>query len=190
MSAGPKGFQLPQPPTTEDGPFVFNGRKVLDVHAHVSAPIDAYSIMIFMLGANTPMPTPVGKPSPKGIFRWDEDDIVQAMSTHVTEIDARNIDVQILGPRPFLGMGWMPDHLQGPWTRHVNEVINLQCTAFPERFLGACQLPHNVHAPDAAHCLPELNRCVEELGFVAAYVSPDPDGKRTAPGLHDKWWDP
>ena len=123
-------------------------------------------------------------------FGWKEDRIVEFMSSHVELLDERGIDVQILGPRPFLGMGWMPAHLQPSWTQHVNDLVDLQCRSFPDRFIGACQLPHDVHASDASHCLAELDRCVGELGFVAAYVSPDPDGKRTAPGVHSPWWDP
>lgn len=169
---------------------MFNNRKVLDVHAHVFAPADAYANLVVMLGANTPLPSPVRTKAKSAILRWDEDEIVDFMNEHIRQIDERNIDVQILGPRPFLGMGWMPAHLQVAWTTHVNETIDLQCRAFPGRFLGACQLPHDVHAPDAGHCIDELNRCVDELGFVAAYVSPDPDGKRTAPGVHSTWWDP
>lgn len=38
--------------------------------------------------------------------------------------------------------------------------------------------------------LAELNRCVLELGFVAAYVSPNPCGTRSLPGMHTRYWDP
>ena len=38
---------------------MFNGRKVLDVHSHVFAPMEAYAHLTLMLGANTPMPSVV-----------------------------------------------------------------------------------------------------------------------------------
>jgi predicted TIM-barrel fold metal-dependent hydrolase len=169
---------------------MFNNHKVLDVHSHVYAPIEAYAHLTMMVGANTPMPSVVQSKRLAMSFGWSEDRIVEYMSGHVKLLDQRGIDAQILGPRPFLSMGWMPAHLQPAWTEHVNDLIDLQCRSFPDRFIGACQLPHDVHATDASHCLPELDRCVGELGFVAAYVSPDPDGKRTAPGVHSTWWDP
>ncbi|MDQ1425513.1 MAG: 4-oxalmesaconate hydratase, partial [Acidimicrobiaceae bacterium] len=169
---------------------MFNARKVLDVHSHVFAPMEAYAHLTLMLGANTPMPSVVRTGRSAMSFGWKEDRIVEFMSSHVDLLDERGIDVQILGPRPFLGMGWMPAHLQPSWTQHVNDLVDLQCRSFPDRFIGACQLPHDVHASDSSHCLAELDRCVNELGFVAAYVSPDPDGKRTAPGVHSRWWDP
>ncbi len=31
---------------------------------------------------------------------------------------------------------------------------------------------------------------MRELGFVAAYVSPDPAGRRTTPGMHEPYWFP
>jgi predicted TIM-barrel fold metal-dependent hydrolase len=60
----------------------------------------------------------------------------------------------------------------------------------PTRFLGAAQLPQLSNAEDLSHCLPELKRCVEELGFVAAYLSPDPAGARTTPGMNEPYWYP
>jgi predicted TIM-barrel fold metal-dependent hydrolase len=61
---------------------------------------------------------------------------------------------------------------------------------FPTRFAGAAQLPQNSEADDLSHCIPELERCVKELGFIAAYASPDPAGRRTTPGMHEPYWFP
>jgi predicted TIM-barrel fold metal-dependent hydrolase len=61
---------------------------------------------------------------------------------------------------------------------------------FPGRFLGAAMLPQVSDAPDLSGCLAELDRCVKDLGFVAAYVSPDPAGRRTTPGMHEPYWFP
>ena len=82
-----------------------------------------------------------------------------------------------------------PDLLPA-WTRLVNDAIHEQCRLHPERFIGACQLPQDAHAPDTTHCLEELRRCVEELGFAGVYVSPDPEGRRNSPGLSTPYWYP
>ncbi len=37
---------------------------------------------------------------------------------------------------------------------------------------------------DATHMLAEPNRCVEDLGFAAVCVSPNPTGTRSSPRLH------
>ena len=38
----------------------------------------------------------------------DENFKQSVLTGHVQYMDERNIDVQIIGPRPFIMMGWMP----------------------------------------------------------------------------------
>jgi predicted TIM-barrel fold metal-dependent hydrolase len=168
---------------------VYNDVPVFDVHGHVSVPQAANSFLVLMLGSNTPMDSPIGS-AVAGPARVTLDDFRAAAAGHVKYLDDRNIDVQIIGPRPFLTMGWMEPHLVPAWTRYVNDMIHQQCTFFPNRFLGACLLPQLSDAPDLANCIGELNRCVSEYGFVAAYASPDPAGRRTTPGMHEAYWYP
>ena len=105
-------------------------------------------------------------------------------------MDERNIDVQIIGPRPFRVMGFMEEHLTPAWARFINDCIHIQCQDFPDRFAGAAQLPQLSNAPDTRHVLGELERCVKDLGFIATYASPDPGGRRTTPGMHEEYWYP
>ncbi len=162
---------------------------VLDVHGHVSVPAAANSFLVLMLGANTAMGSPIGQPT-AGPAQVTVEDFRAAAQRHVDYLDERNIDVQVIGPRPFLAMGWMEPHLVPAWTRYVNDTIRQQCEFFPGRFVGACQLPQISDAPDLSGCVDELNRCVTEYGFVAAYASPDPAGRRTTPGMHEPYWYP
>ena len=168
---------------------MYNNVRVLDVHGHVSVPFSANSFLVLMMGSNTPMASPIGqdKAGPAGVTQ--EDFRVAALG-HAKYMDDRNIDVQIIGPRPFLMLGWMEPHLLPAWTRYVNDMIHQQCQMVPDRFLGAAMLPQHSDAPDLSNCLDELNRCVTELGFAAAYVSPDPGGRRTTPGMHEAYWYP
>jgi predicted TIM-barrel fold metal-dependent hydrolase len=159
---------------------MYHNVPVLDVHGHVSVPASANAFLVLMLGSNTPMDSPVGQQE-AGPARVTVEDFRAAAQRHVGYMDERNIDVQIIGPRPFLTMGWMQPHLVPAWARYVNDMIHQQCEFFPDRFLGACQLPMIADAP---------NRCVTEYGFVAAYASPDPDGRRTTPGMHEPYWYP
>lgn len=165
---------------------------VFDMHAHVTVPPSANTILLNMLATNTAMASPLsggGGMAPYGALA-SADEFRAAAQGHVEYIDARQIDVQVIGPRPFMMMGWMPGHILAAWTRYVNDMIHQQCQLFPGRFLAACQLPQDARAPDLGHCLPELHRCVDEHGIVAVYVSPDPDGQRTTPGMHDPYWYP
>jgi predicted TIM-barrel fold metal-dependent hydrolase len=168
---------------------VYHNVPVLDVHGHVTVPFGANSFLMLMMGSNTPMPSPIGQENagPAGVSVHD---FHEAALGHARYMDERNIDVQVIGPRPFLTMGWMEPHLIPAWTRYVNDMIHQQCQMFPDRFLGAAMLPQHSDAPDLSNCLDELNRCVTELGFAAAYLSPDPGGRRTTPGMHEAYWDP
>ena len=168
---------------------MFSGYPVLDVHGHVTVPPAANSQLVLWLGSNTPGASTIGQDK-AGPAQLTPEDFRAAADSHAAYMDERNIDVQVIGPRPFLMMGWMEDHLLPAWTRYVNDMIHQQVRFHPSRFLGAAQLPQVSEAEDLSNCIDELDRCVNELGFVAAYVSPDPAGRRTTPGMHEAYWFP
>lgn len=169
---------------------MYNDVKVLDVHGHVSHPFGGMGQMLmFMQAVNAPMPSPIGTRGARGAGLGEED-FAKTVGRHVAELDDRGIDHQVIGPRPFLMLGSIGDNLLPAWTSLVNDAIHQQCQMHPERFVGAAQLPQNAHADDTTHCLDELNRCVDEYGFQGVYVSPDPEGERNSPGMHDPYWYP
>jgi predicted TIM-barrel fold metal-dependent hydrolase len=169
---------------------MWNGTKVLDVHAHVSPPMQGTGMVNMLLrGANTVLPDPLS-PGVDAAFGLDDEAWQTSVSRHLAVMDARKIDVQVLGPRPFLLSADMQPRVFNAWTRFVNDSIARQCRMHPDRFVGACQLPQDINAPDASHVLAELDRCVAEHGFVGVYVSPDPLGNHSGPGMADQWWDP
>jgi predicted TIM-barrel fold metal-dependent hydrolase len=51
------------------------------------------------------------------------------------------------------------------------------------------QLPQSKEK-DTRNCVVELERCVKELGFVGAYLNPDPAGDKQTPGVHEEYWYP
>jgi predicted TIM-barrel fold metal-dependent hydrolase len=180
---------------------MFNGKRVFDIHGHVSSPNAVFTYVTTMMASNTDRPNPLaampaaGNDFDKFVRQREQDglgdaDFMKGHTAHVKLLDDRQIDFQVVGPRPYLMMGWMQPHLLPPWTRFVNDCIHKQVRNFPDRFAGAAQLPQNSNAPDSSHCIPELERCVKELGFVAAYASPDPGGQRTTPGMHEPYWYP
>ena len=76
------------------------------------------------------------------------------------------------------------------WSRQCNDLIYRVCDLYPANFAAVCQLPQSPGVPPA-NCIPELERCVEELGFVGCNLNPDPSGGwwKEAP-LTDRWWYP
>jgi 4-oxalmesaconate hydratase len=60
----------------------------------------------------------------------------------------------------------------------------------PDRFQGVCQLPLLAGEPVTV-AIPELERCVNELGFIGCLLNPDPsEGAWTTPTLDNEYWYP
>lgn len=78
------------------------------------------------------------------------------------------------------------------WARYSNDLVHRACQLYPDRLVPACQLPQAVGRPPREAVFAELDRCVGELGFIAANLNPDPSGGRWSdPPLWDKdWWYP
>jgi predicted TIM-barrel fold metal-dependent hydrolase len=104
-------------------------------------------------------------------------------------MDDRNIDMQLIGPRPIAMWHWMRPFLQDFWAVTVNNVIARIVKLHPDRFCGMAQLPQSKEK-DTRNCVAELERCVKELGFVGAYLNPDPAGDKQTPGVHEEYWYP
>jgi 4-oxalmesaconate hydratase len=104
---------------------------------------------------------------------------------------SRGTDLTIFSPRA-MGMG---HHIGNEttsrhWSEHCNDLIHRVCKLYPDNFVGVCQLPQT---PGVApkNCIPELERCVKELGFIGCNLNPDPSGGYWKdPPLTDKWWYP
>jgi 4-oxalmesaconate hydratase len=103
----------------------------------------------------------------------------------------RGTDVTIISPRAS-GMG---HHLGTAetsieWSQASNDMIYRITQLYPDNFIGVCQLPQFPGA-EPKDSIPELERCVNELGFVGCNLNPDPSGAYwTDPPLTDKWWYP
>ncbi|MCC6473668.1 MAG: amidohydrolase [Burkholderiales bacterium] len=103
----------------------------------------------------------------------------------------RGTDVTIFSPR---AMG-MSHHIGDArvseyWSQACNELIHRCCGLYPENFVGVCQLPQSPGVPPA-NCIPMLERCVKEYGFIGLNLNPDPSGGYwKEPPLTDKWWYP
>jgi predicted TIM-barrel fold metal-dependent hydrolase len=164
--------------------------RVLDIHGHVSAPAGNGSQLVGgMLASNTPTRlNPLKDDLPN--LNMTEQGWANSVKRHTDQMDDHEIDAQLIGPRPFLMLGWMAKHLLPSWCRFVNHCIAKQVTVRPDRFVGAAMLPQDPDAPDLSGCLDELKYTVEELGFKGVYLSPDPSGDRRSPGMNTKYWDP
>ena len=76
------------------------------------------------------------------------------------------------------------------WTQASNDLIHRVCQLYPSEFIGVGQLPQSPGVGFDA-CISELERIVNEYGFVGCNVNPDPTGGvGVTPPLGDHYWYP
>lgn len=159
---------------------MYNGQKVIDVHGHMSTPSDFRAWAFNLIALRSPG---------ESELVITEQQMKPALDRHFRILDERNIDVQLISPRPVAMMQWEANFLVQKWTKVTNDIIHQQCQAHPDRFAGVAQLPQSSIA-DTSNCVAELERCVRDLGFVGALLNPDPGADRQTPGMNDPYWYP
>ncbi|MSQ23080.1 MAG: amidohydrolase [Chloroflexi bacterium] len=103
----------------------------------------------------------------------------------------RGTDLTFFSPRASA----MAHHLGNPtanmyWAEHWNDLMYRVCALYPKNFIGVGMLPQ-FPGVEPKNCLKELERSVNELGFVGVNLNPDPSGAMwTEPPLSDRWWYP
>ena len=157
---------------------------IIDSHSHVVMPDSAYRFMAGLVGSRA---------NPIEEAKVPPDEVLKPFTQkHIDNMDKVGTDVQFISPRPYIQLHSLsPAKVTLTWTRYVNNLIAAQCRLFPERLRGVAGLPqHRDESPK--NCLPELERCVKELGFVGCLLNPDPtEGDGTPPpGLGDPFWYP
>lgn len=155
---------------------------IIDSHAHLVAPEALYAYRAHLLASGG---FHIGQP------KITDSMIAETAASNVQTMDEVGTDMQLLSPRPFqLGHSMEPSTLVEPWVAAHNDTISRTIAAYPDRFAGVAALPITPGAP-VKSAFRELNRSIEELGFVGVLVNPDPyEGKGTAPTLGDRYWYP
>src|SRR6266511_3519257 len=117
---------------------MYDGQRVIDVHGHMSTPPHFRAFAYNMIALR----------STEGSPNISDQLMQTALDRHLRIMDERNIDVQMISPRPVAKM-------------------------HSDRYVGVAQLPQH-QSVDTNNCLVELDRCVQEMNFVGALVNPDP----------------
>lgn len=103
----------------------------------------------------------------------------------------RGTDITIFSPRA----SWMGHHVGNAstsqaWTEHQNDLIRRVCDIFPDNFVPVCQLPQSP-LTDIDASIAELDRCVNQMGFIGCNLNPDPSGGFWKDArLGDRYWYP
>jgi 4-oxalmesaconate hydratase len=106
-------------------------------------------------------------------------------------IRERGADMTIFSPRASAMAHHIGDEaVSREWTAACNDLIKRVVDLYPDSFIGVCQLPQSPGVP-IANSIAELERCVNELGFVGCNLNPDPSGGHwTSMPLTDRSWYP
>jgi 4-oxalmesaconate hydratase len=128
---------------------------------------------------------------PKTLASITDDQLRESVQPQLKFQNDRGTDVTIFSPRASAMAHHIGDAATSlDWSRHCNDLVHRVCTLFPENFVAVCQLPQTPSAP-LANCIEELERCVNELGFIGCNLNPDPSGGHwDAAPLTDRSWYP
>ncbi|MDR6639485.1 amidohydrolase family protein [Paenarthrobacter nitroguajacolicus] len=132
-----------------------------------------------------------GQPSPLYPSIPDEVIVESIEANQLRLITERGIDLTVFSPRASaMGHHEGDQRISEEWTTACNNLIKRVVDLFPDRFIGVGQLPQSPGAALTAS-IKELDRCVNELGFIGCNLNPDPSGGRwTSAPLTDKYWYP
>ncbi len=103
----------------------------------------------------------------------------------------RGTDLTIFSPRAsFMAHHIGNEATSREWSQICNDLVHRVCQLYPDNFVGVCQLPQSPGVPPK-NSIPELERCVNELGMIGCNLNPDPSGGHwKEPPLTDRWWYP
>jgi 4-oxalmesaconate hydratase len=121
-----------------------------------------------------------------------DDELRASVADHqLARMQERGIDLTIFSPRASFMAHHVGDfQTSATWAAICNELCHRVAQLFPDHFAGCAMLPQSPGV-DPRTCLPELERCVTEYGFVAVNLNPDPSGGHwRSPPLTDRHWYP
>ena len=157
---------------------MYQGAKVVDVHGHMTTPAKFRGFAMNLMTIR----------SPQNKFEMSDEELDRALGPHIDALNQRNIDFQLLSPRPVAMFQWESPHIQRQWATVTNDVLAQSVKLHPDRFGAIGQLPQQAKE-DTSAVLDEFERCME-LGHAGVLINPDPSGERDTPGVDDKYWYP
>jgi len=129
------------------------------------------------------------KPAPAKI---SDDQIRETIETNQLKLQSeRGADMTLFSPRASAMAHHLGDsEVSKVWSRACNDLVKRVVDLYPQNFIGGCQLPQSPGV-SITESIAELERCVNELGFVGCNLNPDPSGGHwTSPPLTDRAWYP
>lgn len=155
---------------------------IIDVHSHLWAPPELNAMGMNLVGSDghySGMEPTI-----------DDGKFLDHLQTLFKALDLVGTDLQMVSPRPFTMLHSRGARLVDVWTRWTNNAIAQQVRLAPDRFRGMAGLPQVPDEP-ISRVFPEMERCLNELGFNSILINPDPtEGTGNMPTMGDPYWYP
>jgi len=160
---------------------------IIDCHGHYTTAPAAHQsfresqLAAFEAGQQLPGPAEIS-----------DDEIRESVeSNQLKLLRERKADMTIFSPRASAMAHHLGDEaVSRQWTEACNNLIKRVVDLYPDYFIGVCQLPQSPGVP-IENSVAELERCVNDLGFVGCNLNPDPSGGHwTSKPLTDRSWYP
>jgi len=164
---------------------------IIDCHGHVSPPAELWAYKASILSHRGEHGRRINEITDAEILHY-ANKVEMAPCGHMDMLHRVGTDMQMLSPRPFQMMHSMkPNRVVHWFTEETNNIIARQTQLFPKTFRGVCGLPQSPGI-SPKDCLPYLEKCVKEQGFVGCLINPDPGegGGSQTPPLGDRYWYP
>jgi 4-oxalmesaconate hydratase len=157
---------------------------VIDAHAHLMLMDELYSYRVMLEVSN-------GHQGYNNAHIVSDEALAKYAEKNIRLMDEVGTDIQLLSPRPFT---LMHSHSNvrdiDAWIRLNNDLIARTVKLHPDRFRGVGALPQSPLRPIEA-VFGEIDRVIDELGFVGVLLNPDPsEGRGEVPPLGDPYWHP
>src|SRR6266852_1959149 len=162
---------------------------IIDCHGHYTTAPKALQVYRDAQIAGLKNPS---NPQTKGVVAITDEEIRESLENAQLKFQReRGTDVTIFSPRASAMAHHVGDATTSLyWSQHCNDLIARVCALYTNNFVAVCQLPQSPGVGPET-CIGELERCVNELGFIGCNMNPDPSGGHwTAPPLTDRWWYP
>ena len=162
---------------------------IIDIHGHYTTAPKALEEWRARQIAGLTDPAQAPKASELSISDAALKESIEA--NQLAKMRERGSDLTIFSPRA----SFMAHHIgdfqtSSTWAAICNELCFRVSQLFPDHFIGAAMLPQSPGV-DPKTCVPEIEKCVKDYGFVAINLNPDPSGGHwTAPPLSDRHWYP
>jgi 4-oxalmesaconate hydratase len=158
---------------------------IIDAHAHVALPDEMYDFFrgLSIMGG--------GRMGPIRGASVSDERLEECLKGHLAEMDAAGTDLQLISPEPWvIPTAERRTQNMVTITRQLNDAIARCVKLHPDRFAGVAAVPQSPGFKPR-ESVKEIERSVNELGFVGIVLNPDPgEGGVEVPHMGDDYWYP